>query len=38
MSTPTTSPYQGILPNSDRPDGHFLRIRPASEFSKIRPL
>ena len=28
---------KGTLPNSDRPDGCFLRIRPAAQFSKIRP-
>ena len=27
---------KGTLPNSDRPDGRFLRIRPAARFSKIR--
>ena len=29
---------KGMLPNSDHLDGHVLRIRPATWFSKIRPL
>ena len=38
MESPSNNMTKGTLPNSDRPDGRFLRIRPTARFSKIRPL